>query len=279
MVASLAERANRTMVGTLDALRFDTITTPLFDEHGRKIDGYKRIYRPDINETLAVMSDKYQLVEHHEVMAPAVEALGQDGWLVKASHIEKLGASAFVELERRDRSVTVVGEQVGERILMRNTYDGTSSLRLSFGAVVLICSNGAVVPGVGFGFNAHHTGDIRERLSSITSRVRKIEAGLGARMVESYAKLDSPVPIGIGKEIIERIVGERKMDRPLQYWTRGIGRNGSLTAWNLYNGITQYLTHDFGGNWGRRERKNAEAFDLLAHYIQHGVLPKEEEKN
>lgn len=268
-----------TTLGTMEALNFKTVMTPIFDATGTPIEGFKRVYRPDIRATLSVMSDKYQLVEHQEAMKPAVDALGEQGWDIGRARVERDGASAWVELERRDLSIKVVGEQVGQRILMRNTYDGTSTLRLSFGALVLACSNGAVVPGMVLGFNSHHTGDIRDRLKELTKRVEKIESGLGTKMIEAYSQLDTAVDHKVGKEIIRRIVGDRKMDEPVKYWTRGIGRNGNETAWNLYNGITQYLTHDFSGNWGRRERKNAEAFDLIAYYLREGHLPKEEEKN
>lgn len=280
MTTAIAEKSNRTTVKTLGAIDFKTISEPVYDIKGTKIEGYQRIMRPDIGATLSIMSDKYQLVEHREAMAPAVEALGLEGWTIGSSHVERQGASAFVQLEKRDTGIKVVGQQVGLRIMMRNTYDGTTSLRLSFGSLVLICSNGCVVPGKGgIGFDAHHTGDIRDRLGLLTAKVRKIESGLGEKMIDAYSKLDAPVPIEIGREIVKRVMGERKMDQPLRYWTHGIGRNGERTAWNLYNGITQDLTHNFTGGWGRRERKNMEAFDLIAHYIQNGVLPKEEEKN
>lgn len=276
------KKGTRTIQGTLEAINFDTRSTDIFNESGRPIEGYQRIYRPDTGKTLAIMSDHYKLVQHKEVMLPAVEALGDEGWKVKASRVERNGASAFVELERRDTAIKVVGDKVGERILMRNTYDGTSSLTLSIGAIVLVCSNGLVVPGKGsIGFNSHHTGDVRDRLGFLTAKVRSIEEGLASRMIESYSQLDSPVPPEIGREIVKRVLGERHMDASLTYWQSGIGRNGDLTAWNLYNGVTQYLTHDFTGGWGRRERKNAEALELIARFVREGRLPsiKEAEEN
>jgi hypothetical protein len=148
------------------------------------------------------------------------------------------------------------------------------------GALVLACTNGAVVPGKGsIGFHQHHMGDIREQFGFLTNRVRKIEAGLGARMIEAYSQLDKVVPNEIGKEIVRRVMGERKMEKPLGYWRHGIGRDGSATAWNLYNGVTQYLTHDFTGTWSLRERKNADAFDLIAGWIKTGALPKVENQD
>ncbi len=279
MTTILAEKEGReTVEGTLAALRFEARSTPVFDAHGIEVKGYQRIWRPDTGKTLAIMTDSYKLVQHHEAMAPAIENLGTMGWKVARSHIEREGASAFVELESRDNSIKVVGEKVGMRILMRNTYDGTSTLRLSFGALVLACSNGAIVPGRGsVGFEAAHVGGIQERLGMLTAKVRKIEDLLGKRMMEEYSQLDSPVSPEVGREIVRRVLGERNMDKPLVYWRNGKGRDGSASAWNLYNGITQYLTHDFTGGWGRRERKNSTALDLIAQFVREGRLPDEKE--
>ena len=175
-------------------------------------------------------------------------------------------------------TVKVKGDQVGMRIVMRNTYDGTSNLKLSFGALVLVCTNGLVLPGKeSIGFDAAHVGGIHERLGMLTAKVRKIEELMGSRMIETYSQLDKVVPNEIAQEVVKRTLGERKMEAPLKYWRDGIGRDGSKTAWNLYNGITQYLTHDFTGGWGRRERKNAQALDLITGYVKHGGLPPLEE--
>ena len=279
-IAVRGSEGNKTTEGSISAIDFETKAVPIYDIHGKKIEGYQRLMRPDTGDTLSIMTDQYKLVQHKDAMLPAVDTLGRDGWTVKASRIQRHGASAYVELIRVDRAVTVVGQRVGERILMRNTYDGTSQLSFQVGGIVLICSNGSVVPGKGgMGFNARHTGDIRERLEFIHSRVRKIEEGIGSRMIESYSQLDKGVPTAIGSEIIKRVLGERKVDRCMRLWRQGIGRNGDQTGWNLYNGITQYLTHEFKGNWGLREKKNEGALGLVTDYIRDGALPTTAEEN
>jgi len=275
------KKGRATAEGTLDALNFETLTGKVYDQKGKVIEGFQRIWRPDQQKTLAIMSNAYKLVQHKEAMIPAIEALGENGWTVDTSRVERDGAAAYVQLvQRKEAAIKVVGEKVGLRILMHNTYDGSSSLRLSFGSIVLRCTNGAVMPGKDtFGFDASHIGGIRERLGFLTARVRKIQESMGERMIEAYSKLDSPVPSEIGREIIRRVIGERKVDQVAGYWSGGIGRNGEATAWNLYNGITQYLTHDYVGDWSRRERSNARAFDMIANYAQSGGLPEVADAN
>lgn len=285
MTTQTAEKSGvRTVAGTLEALNFSAVLTPIYDQGGHELEGFKRVYRPDQDLTLSVVSDQYKLVQHREAMEPAVEILGREGWKVDASRIERDGSSAFVQLTRRDAispEVTrVVGEKVGERLMLRNSYDKSSSLTFTMGAIVLVCSNGMVAPGKGgLGFNGHHTGDVRENFDQFLRGLAKIEAGLATRMIEHYSQLDRFVPEQIGYEIIKRSVGERVSLQVLPMWTAGIGRDGSRSAWNLYNGITQYLTHDYKGNWDRRERLNSQAFELIAGYVKTGALPVEPEAN
>jgi len=272
---AVADKAGvRTVERTLDALNFTAKLDKVYDGKGQELDGYRQILRTDTGACLSIVSDQYKLVEHREAMFPAVDALGRDGWKVKASRVERAGASAFVELERRDASIKVVGELVGQRVMLRNSYDKSSSLTLTFGALVLKCHNGAVVPGKGsFGFHSHHTGDVNDRLGQMLKSYKGIEAALGTRMLETYSQLDKLVPSSIGREIIKRSLGERQQDTVAKYWNTGIGRDGELSAWNLYQGITQFLTHDFNGSWDRRERLNGQALGMITEVVRNGTLP------
>ncbi len=274
----------RTVAGTLEALDFKASLYPVYYKGGAEIKGYKQVFREDTLETLSIVSDQYKLVEHRDAMAPAVEILGREGWAVKASRVERGGGSAFVELHRRDavnaNVALAVGEKVGERLMLRNSYDKSSSLTFTFGALVLKCTNGLVVPGHGgLGFSGHHSGDVTDNFDRFLKRLGQIENDLGSRMLEYYSKLDKVVPEQIGYEIIKRSVGERVSMQVLPMWKGGIGRDGSPTAWNLYNGITQYLTHDYNGNWDRRERLNGKSLELIQGYVETGTLPAEPEAN
>jgi hypothetical protein len=276
-VIAVKEEKVKTVEGTLDALSFDVKLAPIYDAEHRELDRWKGVYRTDQQRTLAIVGKDYELVQHRESLEPAIELLGREGWKVKASRIEAFGARAFVELHRVDKPITVIGEKVGERLMLRNSYDRTSSLIFEMGALVVKCLNGAVMPQGNLGFSGHHTGDLRKDLNAFIKKLVGIEAALGARMIETYSGLDKTVSPEIAREIVKRSLGERREDAVLQYWKTGIGRDGEMNAWNLYNGVTQFLTHDFKGNWGHRERLNNSAFDLIAGYVKTGILPTVEE--
>lgn len=284
MQTGIAERGSldgkvRTVAGTLDALAFKVQKAPIFSQSGVEIEGFKQIQRLDNGQTLSIVSPDYELVQHLESLQPAVELLGREGWKVKASHIERHGARAYVELHRIDKAFTVVGEKVGERLMLRNSYDKSSSLIFEFGGLVLRCLNGATAPVGGMGFSGHHTGDLRRDLNKFVGKLAAIEAALGTRLIEEYSQLDKKVSPEIAREIIKRSLGKRRENTVLQYWMTGIGRDGEMNAWNLYNGVTQFLTHDFKGGWDRRERLNVQAFELIAGYVKTGTLPVEAETN
>ncbi len=135
-------------------------------------------------------------------------------------------ARAFIELHRIDKPITVVGEKVGERLMLRNSYDRSSSLIFEMGALVVKCLNGAVMPQGNLGFSGHHTGDLRKGLNAFIKKLAGIEAALGARMIEAYKDLDKKVSPEIAREIVKRSLGERNQETVLKYWQTGIGRDG-----------------------------------------------------
>lgn len=278
MTVAIAEKEKTfTSLGNLKALDFDAVLTPVYDQSGHEIPGYRRVFREDRDETLSIVSDQYKLVQHKDALQPAVALLHGEGWGVKASRVERNGASAFVELERRDKTVTIVGQQVGERLMLRNSYDKSSSLSFTLGAIVLICGNGAVAPRGKVGFSGHHVGDLDGNFKNFLSTLGKIEKEFATHLLNYYEGMDKRVPEDIGREIVRRSLGERQEQHIRNLWTRGIGRSGDHTAWDLYNGVTQYLTHEFKGNWDRREKLNQTALTLISGYVNHGMLPKTEE--
>lgn len=262
-----------TVSETLDSLDFSAELLPVYDHLGHEIEGHRQVFRKDIGKALDIVSDQYALVEHKDAIFPVVDRMGREGWKVKQSRVENFGARAFVELIRMDRTITAVGDEVGQRVMLRNSYDRSSSLSFSFGGIVVVCLNGATIPGAGINFSSHHNGAVNEKLDFVLQSVHKIDTVLGETMGRYYSGMDKEVPLKIGREIVQRIVGERKTEEVLPLWFNGVGRRGTPDAWSLYNGITQFLTHSFTGSWGRRERRNLASLELIRTFLESGRLP------
>lgn len=96
-----------------------------------------------------------------------VEALRQEGWFpVKATQSasrsdEKRGyAKHAIRFRSEDRKIAVVGEHVGEIVLV-NSHDGASSYQLQGGLFRFVCSNGMVVADQAMApVKVRHKGDV-----------------------------------------------------------------------------------------------------------------------
>lgn len=115
------------------------------------------IYRPDNERVLSVVSDKYSLLENAEVFTAPLEAVTdkESGFFVRRFDVQKGGGRTVIEcLSKKDYVVPNSKgdtETYKKRVLLVNSYDKSSSLKILYGAFRLICSNGA---GVYFGNKA-----------------------------------------------------------------------------------------------------------------------------
>lgn len=138
-------------------INFKVETREIFLKGEVPIENRQAIYRPDNKRVLSVVSDKYSLLENAEVFTAPLEAVTdkQSGFFVRRFEVQKFGGRTVIEcLSKTDYKVPNSKgdeETYKKRVLLVNSYDKSSSLKILYGAHRLICSNGA---GVWFGGKA-----------------------------------------------------------------------------------------------------------------------------
>lgn len=119
---------------------------------GKKIPNKFAIVRTDKDEVLSVVTDKYQLITHSQVMDQVDElienlrvAKGPNGKIEKKCYLDRNGATMnFVTTFKDIGADLKVGDHVGMRVVVRNSYTGGSAAIIRIGGVVLSCTNGMV---------------------------------------------------------------------------------------------------------------------------------------
>lgn len=224
----------------------------IFNQDGNVIPGFIGITRTDTAKTLAIVSDRYELVGHKAALDPILDKMQTEGWKVAKTIIERSGAKAYVELIDESLSFEVKTRQVGDivnaRLILQSTLDGTSKIRATYGLWRLRCLNGLSAPSnESVGFAGRHSSNIYEALEGFGSKSENYrQMFLGCR--ETFDSLaNTLVDKDIARKLVEQLIGQRKTDQVLGYWISGKGQDGTPSAWALYNGITEYLTHDFKG--------------------------------
>ena len=249
------------MENKLDVLNWDAGKEHVYDAMGHEVPGKLLVRRKDTGSIMAVVSDRYQLVQHRAAVAPLIDKLGPNWYAHKVS-LELDGARAFIEM-RNDLIQCEVkkGDIIAARALIFNSIDGSSSVGTEFGALRLVCLNGMTRPtGPAFKLNARHTSGVMGQLNLIGDHYRDA----WQTMLDSYRALtDRAVSVNVARDLIAAIMGKRATEEVLTLWQAGRGQDGDLTAWALYNGATEYLTHRKDSAILGRERVNQAVLDAL----------------
>lgn len=252
IVPNLEKKAVKSGLESLNLLDIPVEKRPIFNQFGKEIPGFIGVTRTDTDKTLAIVSDRYELVSHKAALDPILDKMHGEGWKVARTTVEKYGAKAYVELIDETLGFEVktrkVGDIVNARLTLQSTLDGTSKIRATYGLYRLRCLNGLAAPtSEAVGFAGRHNADIYQQLEAFGSKSENYrQMFLGCN--ETFNTLaNTLVDAETARKVVESVIGQRRVDDVLHMWINGRGQEGDKTAWALYNGITEYFTHDFKG--------------------------------
>jgi len=119
-------------------LCFDVYEQPVF--HMGKETNFKLIVRADNHNPISCMTKQYKLVPNRLILEAVENAIaGQNYALTDARSF----SDARMKLEiTMNREITVNGKASYPRVIVRNSYDGTSAVSFSAAIMILVCSNG-----------------------------------------------------------------------------------------------------------------------------------------
>ncbi len=209
---------------------------------------YRAIVSRVDGRVLGMHRSRYRLITHEEAFAAVDESLescsinqnGMEVYLQQSHH----GARAFCEY-RFPAECTHLAEDddVCLRIIVVNSYDQSSALRLVVGAFRFVCSNGMMIGERYSGFSHRHTGELA--LSRFTE---SLDEGLGIYRHRS-AQWKKWRLQKLTREAVERTLKQfpelSKLRRKtlLEYFEEEIPKLGQ-TRWALFNGLSGWATHD-----------------------------------
>jgi len=229
---------------TLKALSFPVAKEDAYTSDGKKIPG-KVVVRTDTRTPLSWCGESYGLVGHSTIIAPLLDALGDD-FELKQTIIEREGRRVRVDVMSKEEFAVAKGDNIRLRVSFMNSLDRTSSYRLHCGLWRLLCSNGAGAFMDGYSMNIQeaHTKNLSDTVNGLD-----FGKALGKALVDFKAA--SKMLTGMAKQkvadddaakLIEKYIGKKGAAEVLGLWTTGRGINGDKSAWNLYNAASQYMT-------------------------------------
>ncbi len=234
-------------------------------------DGFTLNRRTDDNTVLGVVTDRYGLVQNTDLIGAAEEAFAKHGLnnFTRDVTVTGRGRKMYATYDFRDRTRKLaVGDVVGLRLFVRNSFDGVLTSSFQAGALRLACSNGNVAFEKEIGMTQKHGSKIS---------VAFIQLGLGRaiaafdRLADTFDKLAAvAITQAQGNAILSRLAESNVLSGKLQeniaeVWNNPRHKEDSArNLFNLYNAATQHLTHGVSGE--RFELANRVSANVLSAF-------------
>jgi phage/plasmid-like protein (TIGR03299 family) len=229
-------------------------------------DDFFGLVRQDTRQTFGVVGKVYEPVQNR-VKFNFFNDFLQSGQ-VKISHVGSLeGGKKTVIVCRLNlpNSEIVPGDAIAKDLLLYDTFDGKSSIKISLMTVRLICSNGAVRSEKTSAFRLRHNRNSESRLDDVRRSIQLVDENFN-ELIEQY-KLIATKKIPNKeylqtyiKQVLEMTETEKLKTRSqnildaivMSAESSNNRPDGNLTLWSAYNAITEYTNHVYGHNHNTR---------------------------
>ena len=214
---------------------------------GVVIPNWNVLKRSDTGDHLYIHKESYHLVPNEEVYGQFDNALDEAGLLTGAVDIKDElshnGLRSFRQYVFKDFTIDPGdGNAVALRLVVFNSYDGSTSFRARIGGYRFVCSNGCITGKDLLNVNQKHTHGFK--LNEITDKVAKAPA-LFYEQEKTWAKwrgVEMPTEAAISLFKKMPNASERLVDNLTRRLVEA--HNGRQTLWDVYNVLTHWASHD-----------------------------------
>lgn len=228
----------------------------LFDANGQLIHGYKGISNVDTGQVKAVMSDKYQIMNHeqaNDIMERAVKQVAPEA-KARYEFTNDGGAMRIIyDLPEKYNIDVAEGDPLKTRLVGFNSVDGSRCLTFNVDFERLICTNGMKGFTTEFSFKHRHSKRVIKEAQNLELE-RQIEIAWAEVKTNAEHLRNNVVGYEAGMALIKETVDRKLFPKKLQTWIQEEWRrscnnantyqidNGS-NLWTLYNAYTSAITH------------------------------------
>lgn len=248
--SSLAELRN-------EALLLDTaeVRPIMVSPYNAEEKGFKAIWNNEQEQVATIVSDRYNLVQHRQVIHSVIDAIS--GLNLKATgQIGNAGNRVFVDINFTDSKLYAQqGEEFIAGVRIINSYNCTTGIMVLPHLMRLACSNGMVV-NVRWvqAFNIRHTEKLAKDFQATIEKMIKdmVNGNEKLKALINDCIKDSIEWQSMVKILAKLLTGREKHIEAIKAIMTAKGTEKPLTRWDLYNAFTDYATH------GQQLRPNVE---------------------
>jgi hypothetical protein len=201
----------------------------------------KAIYRSDTNKVLGLLSNKYKILPHSQVVETIFNSLDNEKVDYQPKNIEVLnnGGKLFLHLILPEvYQVGELGDDIQMEIIASNSYDGSTSFGIELGGYRLVCSNGMRAWHKDIAIaKRHYISEPRQFIQQFFTKLKQFKDEV-IPFFNSCAKLGIKKSEGV--ELISNLViAEKYKRKAAQEWMN----ESEKSLWSLYNVLTYVAAH------------------------------------
>ena len=219
----------------------------------------KVLYRSDTHAPLSVVSNRYKVVQPHDVLAFYRDLTEAGGFELETAGILKEGKKLWALARTGQSTLLKGGDKVNAYLLLATSCDGTLCTTAQFTSIRVVCNNTLQLA------MGNSTGAVKvPHSTTFDPDLVKYELGLGMtawdRFVSDMKRMaERPVHKFEAMNFLVNVLGDPDIplaDQPNQkalqnvyalYTGNGMGADlasANGTAWGLVNSVTQFVDHE-----------------------------------
>ena len=216
-----------------------------------KKDGFTVNRRTDTMEVLGKVTDRYGIIQNSDLISSAEDAFKQKGLSDYTRNVVVTGKGqkmyAVYDFKNHVKKLKV-GDEVGMRLTVQNSFDGVLRGSFSLGMKRLICANGMTTLEREVGMTKKHSSGISTKF--IADALEKAILAWNSSTQVFDRLSDVTVTQEQGRNILSQFEEQNILSGKLRenvelIWNAPTHReDAGRNLFNLYNAVTQHLTHN-----------------------------------
>jgi len=226
----------------------------------------------DAGRCLGIVGAQYTVLQDYKVLTALRPLVDNLGYTVETAGMLRAGAQTWVQLGADLVADVRPGDAVRDYILAANAHDGSRVFELGNTRTRVVCSNTlAAARHEGKLARLRHSGDIEGKVDQLVAVYKHCfeqdielwKAFAGKAVFQNT--LDNFLDKYVGPKKEKGRAGKR--ERIVEAFESGTG-NGGGTLWDLYNGVTEVITHKGNDGQGAAKALRSTWFGAGAKNIQ-----------
>ncbi|MCP4705277.1 MAG: DUF932 domain-containing protein [candidate division Zixibacteria bacterium] len=229
---------------------------PLITGAGISVESHKAIVRDDSNSIIGIVGKGYEPIQNSHAFSFMDTICEKFGAQYEYCYSIDNGSKMIMQAKMTEKFEVRPGDVIQQYITGINSFNGTTPLRAYFTPIRMFCDNQcrASLRAATEAVSIRHT---KNALSYVEEAFRVF--GMGVEYFEAFQEqaqhlAQKAVDGKMVDKFLRECMGEpdstrrqNQFDEVTALFEHGKGNNGS-SAWDLYNGITEYVDHHRGKN-------------------------------